>query len=122
MQHLNPIEAAARNYAAQEARSAALWAHHAQLKAELLTAIQTHPGILVSTPGFGPLQSATAVWAVVQDTFAGREGDAILQDLIKLLGQRIKAGDELAASIGNRLAQQHADFHADELDQEEGDE
>ncbi|MFM8899185.1 MAG: hypothetical protein ACKOF9_04445, partial [Burkholderiales bacterium] len=72
MQHLNPIEAAARNYAAQEARSAALWAHHAQLKAELLTAIQTNPGSRGTTPGFGPLQAAPAEWAGVQHTIAGR--------------------------------------------------
>lgn len=112
MQHLEPVTDAARYYAAMAAQAVANQAHAAYLRNELTEAFSAGPERLVSTPGYGERQPFTEAWAVLQDMFASEQGDDILRDVTKLIGQRLVVGDALAVSIVKRVCDEHASYHA----------
>jgi len=111
-QTIEPVTDAARYCAAMAAQAQATQAHAAYLRNELTEAFRAGPNRLVSTPGWGAEKRFAACWAVLQDMFASEQGDDILRDVTKLIGQRLVAGDELALSIVKRVCDEHADYHS----------
>lgn len=110
-EHIDPVTHAARYYAAMAVQAQAVAAHGEYLRSELLEALREDANRLVSTPGYGPRQPRTEVWAVLQDLFASEQGDSILRDMTTLLGQRIKAGDPVALRIAGMVCDEHAAIH-----------
>ena len=94
------------------------------LQDELIDALTTEPARFVWTPGFGehrrkPMSAA----AVVEDMLAGSDGDALLIELLSVVGQCAtgKPGPEThlrAKAWIARVAKKHAAYHCDDAVQQ----
>lgn len=79
------------------------------------------PTAIVPTPGFG--KSRFTVGEVIADSFAGRDGDAILNELLRIVARAAEGQDmrERANQWIRAQANRYADFHAADLAEQEGD-
>ena len=112
MQHLNPITDADQHLSAIEVSANVVAEHADYLRKELAKAFRDGPESMVSTPGYVQRQPVTECWEVLQDMFATEQGDDILRDVTKLIGERLIEGDALAKSIVKRVCDGHAEYHA----------
>jgi hypothetical protein len=111
-QMVDPVAHAVSYYEAMAAQAEANQARADYLSNELTEAFRAGPERLVSTPGYGERQPFTEAWAVLQDMFASEQGDDILRDVTKLIGERLVVGDALAVSIVKRVCDAHAGYHS----------
>lgn len=81
---------------------------------ELIDALQHDPQREVSTPGFKRGHNTAAY--VVGDMFAGSNGDALLHDVLKIVGGCALGQDMRLAAMAliARVAKEHAEFHAED--------
>lgn len=87
---------------------------HVTLYAELRGALLNDPMRFVQTPGFGqPRQRAIDV---IDDCFAGRQGDIVLAELLDIVAQAARGNDvsQRAMRWIDDRCREHADFHRDD--------
>lgn len=112
-------------YADRWARRAALIAAATeQLKREFLAAFSAGPQAVVRTPGAMPPVSRSIAW-LAEDSFAGRDGDQLLSELLLLVRDAAAGQDVQLRAIAWRDAQakSFAEYYAsDDVDAMEADE
>lgn len=87
---------------------------------ELVSALMTNPAAPVATPGFGPhRRKPMSAAAVVEDMLAGSEGDALLTELLTIVGQCASGRPTPEAHLRAkawiaRVAEKHAKYHCDD--------
>jgi hypothetical protein len=110
------------HHGAQERADRAVEAAHRELMAGMASALEEDPARPVWAPGYGPGRRPMTAAALVEDQFAGRQGDAALLALLRLAAGAAKA--HTAADLAPlRLqaqawilerAREHADYHFDD--------
>ncbi len=104
MQHIEPVTAAARYTDAQAIEAEALDGAADVYSDCIINAIKAGGHQIVSAPWNAAPRQHLRAWQVVQDLPCHPAvNDRVMQDLVQLLGQRIKAGDSFAIAIGHRI-------------------
>lgn len=108
------VAGAHREQARRERKQAAYDAAYRALRDELIDALTTEPARIVRTPG-GHVSTMPAL-DVIADDFAGRDGDAVLRELL-LIAAAASVGADPALRIRAQAwiaarADRHAEFHA----------
>jgi len=111
-----PITTAENNAARRiEKRTDAYVAARTLLCNEFVNAMK-HPGAAkVSTPAWGEKRASSLLVDVVSDSFASRDGDASLAELLDICSAAAKRGDARAKAWIETRAKEHAEWHADDL-------
>jgi len=85
---------------------------HEQLRREFLECFLEHPACMVRIPESGERKSVA--W-IVEDNFDGRDGGSMLFDLLRIVRDAAKRGDEAATRWVAQQAEQFATDHDTDL-------
>ena len=115
MQHLDPVTDAARHMTAKQIE-ADRFCEASEIHSDcIIDAIKAGGARAVPAPWNGTQRPYLPAWEIVQDLPCDPAvGDRIAQDLVQLLGARIKAGDSFAIAIGQRIGAIYGSFCAGE--------
>lgn len=103
-QTIEPVTDAARYLAAQADEAIKLDTEADAYADCILAAIKAGGHHLVPTPWNTEPRKSLPAWEVIQDLPCHPVvADRIMQNLVQLLGARIKAGDSFAIAIGHRI-------------------
>ena len=120
----NPMVSGMGRYWDREERAYKLNAEaYESLRSEMVAALTNDPTKSVQTPAWGSMGQMNAAYKVVEDAFDGKNGEALLIELLRIVSgasrgddMQIRADAWIAA-----VANEHAEYHHDILAQNLGD-
>lgn len=111
------VVGAQRELERRQRKADALDAAYRSLRDELIDALAHEPAREVSTPGAH--KPSLRAFEVIEEAFAGRDGEAVLVDLLRIVGEALKSEDPFvripAQAWVSARADKYAEFHAGDL-------
>lgn len=88
-----------------------------ELRDELSNALLNDPSKLVRTPAYGDAlggHCAMPAEEVLYEAFSEKDGDALLHEVVSILGEAANSGSLRAQLLISNVATRHAKYHADD--------